>query len=65
MPESERPKLLEAEREKVRELNRQLMVANADCEDLRKNLDRLGKMIYRRKVRIENLLDGKEQQDVE
>lgn len=60
MLESEREKALEAEREKVRELNRQLMIANAEYDDLWKKLDRLGKMIYRRKIRIENLLNGKE-----
>lgn len=52
--------MLESEREKVRDINRELMIANSEYEDLKKKLDRLGKMIYKRKIRIDNLLNSKE-----
>lgn len=52
--------MLEDEREKLSTINRELMVANAEYEDLKKKLGRIGKMIFRRKKKIDELLDRKE-----
>lgn len=52
--------MLENEREKVSAINRELMLANAEYEELKKKLARIGKMIFRRKKKIDDLLDRKE-----
>ena len=52
--------MLEAERQKLNELNRELAVARANCWDLKKTVDRIGKMITRRENKIKELLDRKE-----
>lgn len=49
---------IEEERKKLNNLNRELMVANGEYETLKKKLDRIGKMIFRRIKRIDDLLDG-------
>ena len=51
---------LEDERQKLNELNRELMVANTEYEELKKKLYRIGKMIFRRKEKIDELLDRKD-----
>lgn len=51
---------LEIERQKLNELNRELMVANTEYEELKKKLYRIGKMIFGRKKKIDELLDRKE-----
>lgn len=51
---------LEDERKKLNAINRELMVANAEYEELKKKLCRLGKMIFRRRKKIDELLDRKE-----
>lgn len=52
--------MLEDEREKLNKLNRELMVAYTEYEELDKKVGRIGKKIYRRKQRIDELLDRKE-----
>lgn len=52
--------MLEDEREKLCAINRELMVANTECVELLKKLERIGKMIFRRKQKIDELLDRKE-----
>lgn len=52
---------LENERQQLNELNRELMITNTEYEALKKKLYRIGKMIFRRKVKIDELLDRKEQ----
>ena len=52
--------MLEAEREKLSAINRELMVANAEYEELKKKISRIGKMIFRRKQKIDELLERKE-----
>lgn len=51
---------LAEEREKLSVINRELMVANAEYEELKKKIFRLGKLIFRRKQKIDELLDRKE-----
>jgi hypothetical protein len=52
--------MLENERKKLNDFNRELMVANTEYEELKKKIFRLGKLIYRRKKKIEELLDRKD-----
>lgn len=52
--------MLEEIREQLNKINQELMVANAEYEELKKKLGRLGKMIFRRKQKIDELLDRKE-----
>lgn len=52
--------MLEDEREKLSAINRELMVANAECSELDKKIGRIRKKIWRRKKVIDELLDRKE-----
>lgn len=52
--------MLEEEREKLNKLNREIMVAYAECKELDKKVSRIGKKIFRRKQKIDELLDRKE-----
>jgi len=51
---------IEEEREKLNSINQELMVANAECNELDKKLGRLHRKIYRRRKVIDELLDRKE-----
>ena len=48
----------ESERERLNNLNAELMVANADYEDLKKRLLKLGKRIFDFKVKIDDRING-------
>lgn len=48
----------ENEREQMEEINKELMIANADYEDLKKKLIAISLRIFRLKQRINNVLNG-------
>lgn len=52
--------MIEDERQKVIEINRELMVADVECSELDKKIGRIRKKIWRRKKVIDELLDKKE-----
>lgn len=52
--------MLEDEREKLCTINRELMVANTDYNDLMKKLSKIGRKIFRLKKKIDDLLNRKE-----
>lgn len=49
--------MLEAERKQLNKINKELMIANGEYADLRKRLNRIGRMIFYRKKKIDELLD--------
>lgn len=51
---------LEEEREQLNKINQELMVANADANDLDKKLEQIHKKIFRSKKVIDDLLNRKE-----
>lgn len=50
--------MTEEKREQLNQLNRELMVTNADYEELKKRLEEFGEKIFIYKTEIENLLNG-------
>lgn len=57
--------MLGEERKQLEDFNRELMMANGEYEELKEKLDKLGLKIFGRKVKIDELLNGKAKRDVE